>query len=374
MAEEKVEVIIVGGGLSGLTAACVLARAGTEVLLIERGTYCGAKNVTGGKLYSHSIEKVFPKFAASAPVERRIVREEVFSLSNDSIRPIDVGGVGKPEDGSAAYSVLRAKLDAWLGEQTENEGVMLIQNICVSELLVEDKRVCGVVAGDEVMRADVVILADGANTLLAQGVGLCQELSPSDTCVGVKEVLSLREAVIEERFGLQSGEGVEQMYMGDRSQGQYADGFLYTNRDSISIGIEFVISDIDRTSKSVPELLDEFKARPEIAALIEGGALTEYSAHLVHHGGGVPEKLYSDGVLLVGDAAGLVANYGFTVRGMDLAVESGRLAAETVLDARMKNDFSAASLAAYQDAVEDSFIAREMRKCEQYFAQRAEGV
>lgn len=366
MADEKMEVIVVGGGLAGLTASVVLVREGMEVLLIERGSYCGAKNMTGGKLYSHSLEKVFPNFTQDAPLERRLTREEVYEMGAGGAVPCDCPA-GHLEGGNA-YSVLRARLDAWLGEQAEEEGVMLIQNILVDSLIVEDGRVCGVVAGDERMLADVVILADGVNSLLAQSIGLRPELDPACSCVGVKEVIALDEASINERFGVSADEGVERMYLGKRSEGQLVDGFVYTDRDSVSVGIEFVIADIGKTDKSVPELLEEFKEREEIAPLIAGGRLSEYSAHVVHHGAEKLGKLYGDGVLVTGDAAGLVANYGSTVRGMDLAVESGRLAAETVLAARDAGDYSEAALSAYQTAVENSFIAEEMRRCAQFFA------
>lgn len=364
MADERMEVIVVGGGLAGLTAACVMARAGLEVLLIERGSYCGAKNMTGGKLYTHSLERVFPGFLENAPLEREIVRELVCAWPGGEARPFDKAV--EPEN-ARAYSVLRAKLDAWLGEQAENEGVLLVQNIVVTDLLLRDGRVCGVVTGDETMEAEAVLLADGVNSLLAQRAGLVPELDPAHTCVGVKEVLALDEETISRRLGLENGQGAEWMFMGDRAQGCFADGFVYANRDSLSVGVEFLLDDVRRTGKSVPELLDEFKEYPPVAALIESGRLLEYSAHLVRHGGArEPGRLYGDGVLLAGDAAGLVANYGFTIRGMDLAVESGRLAAEALIAAHEKGDYSRESLSAYQQTVEASFIAAELRACADY--------
>ena len=60
MSDERMEVIVVGGGLAGLSAAYTMARAGMEVLLIERGSYCGAKNVTGGKLCADVLKKLVP--------------------------------------------------------------------------------------------------------------------------------------------------------------------------------------------------------------------------------------------------------------------------------------------------------------------------
>ena len=82
MGEEKFDVIIVGGGLTGCVAARILAQAGLEVLVIERAEQPGSKNVTGGRMYAHSIEKIFPNFGEEAPVERKIVREKIsFSLT-----------------------------------------------------------------------------------------------------------------------------------------------------------------------------------------------------------------------------------------------------------------------------------------------------
>lgn len=364
MDEEKMDVIIVGGGIAGLAAARILAENGLMVLLIERGSYCGAKNVSGGKLYSAGLEEIFPGLESSGALERRIVRERVFCRDADKgYREVSCEGVDVVKPEGAAYSVLRARLDAWLSEQVEESGAMLINNICVTGLMVEDGRVCGVVAGDEEMAADVVILAEGVNGLLAKELGLRAELEPSETCVGVKEVLEMDGALIEERFHLNPGEGAEYMFLQDGREPLF-DGFLYTNRESVSVGVEVCLSDLESSGMSVPEMLEAFKARPEIACLIQGGRLSEYSAHLVSRKCGGPlGRLYGDGVLLVGDTAGLVANFGSVIRGMDLAAESGRLAAETVLEASAAGDYSAQRLSVYQQKVADGIIGKTMAAC-----------
>lgn len=368
MSEERFDAIVVGGGLAGLAAAYTMAQGGLEVLLVERGTSCGSKNVTGGKLCTHSIEKVFPEFANTAPVERRILTERIRSWSGIETTDASIDPESQGISRSASYSVIRQKLDSWLAEQAEEAGAMMINGIVINDLIVRDGAVCGVIADGEEMESDVVILAEGMNGLLAQKIGMIPELSPEATCVGTKEVIELGEDVINERFGLQNGEGVELMYLGDREKGVYADGFLYTNKSSVSVGIEFLISDIDNTDKNVPELLEDFKSLPEIRTYIEGGKLIEYAAHLVPKGAPARlPKLCGDGVLLAGDTAGLVANFGWVVRGMDLAIESGRLAAEAVIRAKEKGDFSAGELASYQKAVEGSFIASDMKICHDYF-------
>lgn len=367
MDEERFDAIIVGGGLAGLSAAYRLAQEGMAVVLVERGTSCGAKNVTGGKLYTHSIEKLFSDFADVAPIERKIVREKIYTWAEGESRDASIDPTAYGLTESASCSVIRATLDAWLAEQCEEAGVMIIQGIVVNDLIVRDGAVCGIIADGDELEANVVILAEGINGLLAQKLGMIADAKPEETCVGTKEVIELGESVINERLSLADGEGAELMYMGDRARGKYADGFIYTNKDSVSVGIEFLISDVDNTAKSVPEMLEEFKALPEVAALIDGGRLVEYSAHLVRKSAESKiAKLYGDGVLLAGDTAGLVANFGWVVRGMDLAVESGILAAETVIAASAAGDFSSQTLSSYQAAVENSFIARDIKACSDY--------
>ena len=104
------------------------------------------------------------------------------------------------------------------------------------------------------------------------------------------------------------------------------------------------------------------KARPEVAPLIDGGTSVEYSAHVIPEGGvhALP-KLVGDGILLAGDAAGFGLNMGITVRGMDFALASGALAARAIKEAKAKNDFSAASLGAYELLLRDSFVMKDMQ-------------
>lgn len=354
MAEEKFDCIIVGGGLAGLTAAYILAREGQEVLLIERGNYSGSKNMTGGRLYGHSLEKVIPGFARSAPVERRIVKERLSCEENGMLSTVEYDSTKVSTPEGESYSVLRGKFDKWLAEQAEEQGAMLVYGVRVDDVILRDGKVCGVIAGDEEMESDLVILADGVNSLLSHKLGFKQQTRQDQAVVGVKEVIGLKEETINERFQVASGEGVAWMFSGCT---EGCDGFLYTNKDSVSVGITMQVENIHKTSYSVPQMLEEFKNRPEIQALLSGGSLLEYSAHLIPEGGmDMIPKLYGHGVLVAGDAAALCANLGFTLRGMDLAVESGRLAAQTAIAAKEKEDYSAEALSDYQAALESSFV------------------
>ncbi len=362
MSEEKFDAIIVGGGLAGCAAAYTMAKAGLDVMVVERGKFCGAKNSSGGRLYGHSLEKLIPNFAEEAPIERKIVKERISLMTDETALTIEYDSKKLGNRDCASYSVLRAKFDKWFAEKVEEEGAMVATNLLVDELILEDGKVVGIKCGDEEVMADVVVLADGVNSLLAQQLGMKQELDATQVAVGVKEVIRLDENVINERFGLAAGEGAAWMLAGDPTCGNLGGGFIYTNKDSISLGIVTTISDIGRVDTAVPDMVDRLKAHPTIAPLIEGGALQEYSAHLVTEGGYkmIPE-LVRDGVIVAGDAAAFVINLGYTVRGMDFAIESGRLAGEAIIKAKEKADFSAAGLSCYKELLEDSFIMKEMK-------------
>lgn len=360
MAEDAFDAIVVGAGPAGCTAATVLARAGLDVILIDRGTSPGSKNLSGGRLYTHALGTVFPDFATQAPLERLITKERISLLTQESASTVEFAS-GKLGGSSASYSVLRAPFDQWLADQAEAAGASVIAGIRVDDLLLRDGRVAGVVAGEEEMSAKVVLLADGAVSLLARRAGLIDKPDPHHYAVGAKEVIQLGEDVISQRFGLAPGEGCAWVFDGDCTDGHIGGGFLYTNRDTVSLGIVTTIGDLDYSDVRVPEMVERLKRHPVVAPLIAGGTLVEYGGHLALEGGydAVPQLVH-EGALLLGDAAGLGLNTGYTIRGMDLAIESGRIAAETVIAAHTRDDFSAASLAEYTSRLKESFVLTDL--------------
>ncbi|MFB6468710.1 FAD-dependent oxidoreductase [Cytobacillus sp. Hz8] len=361
MGEEKFDAIIVGGGLAGSTAAYVLAQEGLEVLLIERGNYGGSKNMTGGRLYAHSLEEIIPNFAEEAPVERRVVKERISMMTEQDAVTMDYHSPYLAETGSDSYVVLRGEFDRWLFNKAEEAGAIAAAGIKVDKLIMENNRVTGVICGDEEMKADVVILADGVNSLLAEKAGLRKRVQPSQVAVGVKEIYELPAKVIEDRFGLTGNEGAAWLFAGSPSNGLVGGGFLYTNKESISIGLVLGLENIGESDKTIEEMLISFTNHPEIAPLIKDGKLIERSGHVVPEAGlSMVSTLYGDGFLICGDAAGFCLNIGYMVRGMDLAITSGELAAKAVLAAREKGDFSSASLKSYKELLDKSFIMHDL--------------
>lgn len=361
--EEKFDAIIVGGGLAGLASAYTLAQQGLEVLVLERGDYSGAKNVTGGRLYVSPVRELFPDLWKKAPLERFIAHEEVAMLAGERSLTVRYSGNELASEPYQSYSVLRAKFDRWFAKQAERKGAAIITKTKVDDLIIEEGKVKGVLAAGDELRADVVIACDGAMSLISERMGLRKPGLPKDHAVGFKEIIELDPNVIEDRFGLDEGEGAARLFMGEVTKGKFGGGFLYTNKESISLGIVVSIKDLmEGQDITAPELMDNFKMRPEIAKLIRGGQTAEYSAHVIPEGGyKAMSKLYSDGILVAGDAAGLALNIGVTVRGMEYAMASGYYAAQTVIAAKEANDFSASKLSLYEKLLNDSFVIKDFK-------------
>ncbi|PUM74887.1 FAD-dependent oxidoreductase [Salmonella enterica subsp. enterica serovar Dublin] len=360
MSDDKFDAIVVGAGVAGTVAAYVMAKAGLDVLVIERGNSAGSKNMTGGRLYAHSIESIMPGFATSAPIERVVTREKISFLTEESAVTLDFHRA-PPTPPLTSYTVLRNKLDPWLMAQAEQAGAQFIPGVRVDALVREGNRVTGVQAGDDILDANIVILADGVNSMLGRSLDMVPASSAHHYAVGVKELIGLSPALIEERFNLASHEGAAWLFAGAPSNGLMGGGFLYTNRDSVSLGLVCGLGDIAHAKKSVPQMLEDFKQHPAVAPLIAGGKLVEYAAHVVPEAGmNMQPELVGDGVLIAGDAAGMCMNLGFTIRGMDLAISAGEAAAKTVLSAMKSDDFSKQSLDEYRQHLDEGPM-RDMR-------------
>ncbi len=361
--EDKMDVIIVGAGLAGLSAAYFLADAGLDVLIVERGDFPGSKNVTGGRIYLNPIRDLFPDLWEQAPLERHVTRERLTALASESSITVELRSERFDRRPYHSYTILRAKFDRWFADQVAEKGAFLIPKNKVDDLVIADGRVAGIVADGDEIYADVVVAADGVLSLLAEKAGLRGKQQPRHFAVSMKEIIELPRQTIEDRFNLEGDQGLAQLFFGELTQGMMGGGFLYTNLESISLGLVIGIEALMERDplQEVHLLMEAFKERPEVRVLLDGGEIVEYSAHVITEGGihAMP-RLFSDGILVVGDAAGLGLNMLVTVRGMEYAMASGAMAAQALLQAKKENDFSASTLAYYEELLKDSFVLKDM--------------
>jgi electron transfer flavoprotein-quinone oxidoreductase len=358
------DLIVVGAGPSGSAAALVAARAGLSVVLVERGVTPGSKNMFGGVIYTHSLKELLPDFAERAPLERGIIRRAISICSAGKVIAAEYEDATLAHAPYNSFSVIRGRFDQWLAGQARNAGAKLVCQTVADELtLGKTTGVEGVRLRDgTVLRAPLVICADGVNSLLACRAGLRPVPDSRKVALGVKKTLLMPAGVLEERFGVGPRQGVDRIYIGDFTKGIPGGGFLYTNRDTLSVGVTVTVADL-RDSRVRPEqILDLFMMVPDVARLVEGLTVAEYSAHLIPEGGfdALPQIVHP-GVLLIGDAAGFVLNTGLNLEGANLAITSGRLAGEAAVAAHGARDFSGPSLRRYERSLQNSHVLADLK-------------
>ncbi|WP_282938447.1 FAD-dependent oxidoreductase [Paenibacillus sp. RC67] len=360
---EKFECIVVGAGPAGIACAYELAKAGVDVLLLERGEYPGSKNVMGGVLYRKMMEDVIPEFYKEAPLERPIVEQRFMMLDKESAVTFGYKGMEWGREPYNNFTVLRAKFDQWFAQKAVEQGALLINETVALECIMEDGRVVGVRTDrpDGDLYADVVVLADGVNSLLAKSLGFHKEFKPDEVALATMEIIKLDRKIIEDRFNLEEGQGCTIELFGDATKGILGTGFLYTNKDTLSIGVGTLLSGLIKHKIKPYELLEYVKQHPMIRPYLQGGESQEYLAHLIPEGGyySMP-KVVGNGVLVVGDAAQLVN--AIHREGSNMAMTSGRLAAETIVMAKQAGNFSEAMLDHYRQRLMESFVGEDLKK------------
>jgi len=358
------QAIVVGAGPAGSSAALTMARAGLDVALVERGTFPGEKNMFGGVLHRlPSLEEIFPDFWERAPLERHIVKKGVTFMTGDSSfnTIIEAGSFDRPPYNG--YTIFRPRFDRWLADEAVNAGATLINRATVDDLVWKNDRVAGVSILDRgEISAPVVVAADGVLSFIAKKAGLRQPtFDPGQMAVGVKALIDMPRELIDERFGLVRDQGFANEFVGCTG-GVRGGGFLYTNYDSVSVGLVFHLASLKTSNKTPYDLLNEFLEQPQVAKMVRGGRLLEYSAHVIPEGGYnmIPE-LVGDGILVAGDAAALCNATGLNLEGINLASQSGVLAGKAVVAAHEAGDLSRKGLEVYRRLMNDSYVIKDLK-------------
>ncbi|GGF67190.1 protein FixC [Azorhizobium oxalatiphilum] len=365
MIEEKFDAIVVGAGMAGNAAALTLAQRGLNVLQLERGEYSGSKNVQGAILYADMLEKLIPDFRDEAPLERHLVEQRFWMMDDNSHVGLHYRSEAFNEERANRYTIIRAQFDKWFSSKVKEAGATVLCETTATELVQNDKgKVIGVRTDRTggLIHADVVVLAEGVNGLLGTRAELRTRPKPENVALAVKEMHFLPREAIESRFNLKGDEGVVIEAAGTISRGMTGMGFIYANKECVSLGIGCLVSDFQKTGETPYGLLERFKSHPSVAPLIEDSEVKEYAAHLIPEGGykAIP-KLYGDGWVVVGDAAQL--NNTIHREGSNLAMTSGRIAAEAIFQVKSRKDeMSAKNLSLYKTMLDESFVMKDLKK------------
>jgi electron transfer flavoprotein-quinone oxidoreductase len=360
---QEFDAIVVGAGPAGSACGYSLAKEGLEALIVERGAFAGAKNTWGGAFYGPVLSRILPDFWKEAPVERPVSRHRYSLLSGENCVSVDYSNPKFNQPPYNGFTMFRAKFDNWFASKAQEAGAVLATGLQADDLLWDGGKVAGIKAGGDEIPAKVVVACDGVNSMLAQKAGLRKELKPKDVKQGVKEVLQFPPGTVAQRFNLQDGGGMDWEFIGDCTRGMPGGAFIYTNKDSLSVGVVVSLAGIMENGIRADDLLEDFKKHPSVAGLIEGGELAEYSAHLIPVSGMamMPSRLYADGFLIAGDAAALVLGTGLALEGANFAMASGIAAASAVVKAKQQADFSAQTLSFYQELLEGNFVLQDLK-------------
>lgn len=359
--EKPFDAIIVGAGPAGSACAYHLAQAGLEVLLVERGKFAGAKNMWGGAFYGPGLSELIPDFWEEAPYERYVSYRKISALSERASLSLEFKTEKFSQQPYNGIILLRSKFDRWLAGKAEKAGAILACGLQAENLIWDGNSVAGIKAGGDEIRSNVVVACDGVNSLLAQEAGLRAKFEPREVKQGVKEVLQLPTQEIEKRFNLKGNEGLAWEFFGSFTEGMPGGAFIYTNKDSLSVGVVVQLNALVEKQQTISEVLDRFKEHKTVTKFLEDGRLMEYSAHLIPIQPLGKTRLYSNGILVAGDAASFVLATGLILEGANFALASGIAAATAVIRAKEQNNFSAESLSLYEKILTSSFVLKDLK-------------
>lgn len=367
-----VDVVVVGGGIAGLSAALRAARcvrkqqpdAEPLILVIEKGRQVGSHALSGAVVKPDAFQRLLTREEFEAlPFESVVQKESFHHLSKKAAFRLPMTPPPLTARGYAIASVSR--LCRHLADLCEKEGIDIITETAAVDLIVENNRICGVQLGDkgllkdgskkpnyhpgEQVMANAVILAEGGcGILTAKAAHWAGQLSenPQVYALGVKEIIESPQAAelkgqIIHTFGY------------PLKQCDYGGGFVYgMNEREIALGFVTAL-DYENPATNPHELFRAFKKHPLIAHIVSGGKAVAYGAKVIPEGGFYSAgPMTVPGALILGDSAGLLD--ATCLKGVHLAVESGIAAGDVVANALQTSDWSDAALAKYETVVKQT--------------------
>ncbi len=375
------DVVFVGAGPASLAGAIELARlvrqdaadggdlGEVEIAVLEKAAELGQHSLSGAVVNPRALQDLFPDLGLEDfPFRRPVEKERVYLLTKKRAWRIPAP---PPmwNHGNQIASI--CEIVRWLGEKAEGLGVNVFTGFPVASLLIDERGVRGVrttpsgldrdgnpgpghePAGD--ITARVTVLGEGNRGPLAQAWQRWQGVSspnPQIHALGVKEIWETKKPL----------DGIVHTLGWPLPRSAFGGSFLYPLADDL-VALGLVVGmDYERSDTDVHRLLQDLKRHPFVRDVLAGGEMVEWGAKTIPEGGwhAIPERLTGDGLVLVGDAAGLVDVA--SLKGIHYAIHSGILAARAIFDALKQGDVSAAGLGGYDAAVRASYVGKDLKK------------
>ncbi len=342
-----------------------------SIAVIEKGKEVNSHALSGAILDPSALRELIPEFTnLGAPVDTPVVRDYIYYLTESGRFSFPV--IPRPLNNNGNYVISLGKLVGWLAQQCEQKGVNIFPGFPGVELLFEGDRVTGVRSGDKGVDkngkpkanyesgpdlfAKVTVLGEGPRgsltKKLVQKYHLDEDRNPQVYSVGVKELWQLPKGrlpagTVIHTLGYPLGQKI------------FGGGFLYMmGGDLLDVGL-VVGLEYDDPRTDPHQLFGRWKQHPLVARLLNGAKLIGYGAKAIPEGGFYSQpRMVHDGVVIIGDSASFLNSQ--RLKGIHLGMKSGMLAAETIFECLLADDFSGAKLGKYMEKYKESWAWDEM--------------